>query len=283
MTGYTRKDRLSFEAKKNYPLRKAPNSSHKTIAPHAYTAASEAADAILAPILTPASLPARTQLITQHQRCQEIFAGNREAMLGSLSPERAKAIVEASSKLGRVWLTTIPFQPSLRLTDFEVAAALQLRTLTGESEARCTSCGEGNFFGHPEVCLQRILWRVARHEGAKRIIGQALASTPGTRVRLEPLGHQTSRRNDIQTITLLGSQATGLANAEYDLTVVSLTSKDARATCLPSQDTDPSRLVNKYLDSVAEHKVRHRPHSNLPFHPIVFSLGGMMNGSTTKL
>jgi hypothetical protein len=137
--------------------------------------------------------------------------------------------------------------------------------------------------GTPEVCLQRKFWPVARHEGAKRIIGQALASTPGTRVRLEPLGHQTSRRNDIQTITLLGSQATGLANAEYDLTVISLSSKDARATFLPNQDSDPSRLVNKYLDSVADHKVRHRPSSNLPFHPIVFSLGGIMNGSTTKV
>jgi hypothetical protein len=123
---------------------------------------------------------------------------------------------------------------------------------------------------------------VARHERAKRIIGRALASTPSTRVRLEPLGHQTSRRNDIQVITLLGSQATGLANSEYDLTVVSLASKDARATNLPNQDTDPSRLANKYLDSVADHKVRHRPSSNLPFHPIVLSLGGMMNGSPAR-
>jgi hypothetical protein len=173
--------------------------------------------------------------------------------------------------MGRVWLTTISFQPSLRLTDFEVAAALQLRTLAGEREAHCASCGEANFFGHPEVCLQRKPWRVARHEGAKGIIGQALDSTPGTQVRLEPLGNQTSRRNDIQVITLLGSQATGLANAEYDLTVVSLANKHARSTSLPNQDTDPSRLVNKYLDSVADHKVRHRPSSNLPFHPIVFS------------
>jgi hypothetical protein len=29
--------------------------------------------------------------------------------------------------------------------------------------------------------------------------------------------------------------------------------------------------------------LRHRPRSNLPFHPIVFSQGGMMNGSTTKV
>ncbi|GFZ50356.1 hypothetical protein JCM24511_08113 [Saitozyma sp. JCM 24511] len=148
--------------------------------------------------------------------------------------EQAKAVVEASSKLGRVWLTTIPFQPSLRLTDFEIAAALQLRTLAGGQAAYSTNCGEANFFGHPEVCLQRKPWRVARHEGPKRIIGQALDSTPGTRVRLEPLGH-TSRRNDIQVITLLGSQTTGLANAEYDFTVVSLASKDSRATSLPEQ------------------------------------------------
>jgi hypothetical protein len=38
----------------------------------------------------------------------------------------------------QVWLTTILFQPSLRLTDFEVAAALQLRALAGEWEAYCS-------------------------------------------------------------------------------------------------------------------------------------------------
>ncbi|RSH80170.1 hypothetical protein EHS25_007275 [Saitozyma podzolica] len=85
--------------------------------------------------------------------------------------------------------------------------------------------------------------------------------------RLEPLGHQTSRRTDIQTITLLGSHRTGLANAEYDITV----------------GTDPSRLINRFLDFVADHKVRHRPTSSLPFHPIVLSLGGIMNGSTTEV
>jgi hypothetical protein len=42
-------------------------------------------------------------------------------------------------------------------------------------------------------------------------------------------------------------------------------------------------LVNKYLDSVGDHKTRPRSSSNLPFHPLVFSFGGMMNGSTTKV
>ncbi|RSH95842.1 hypothetical protein EHS25_000935 [Saitozyma podzolica] len=38
---------------------------------------------------------------------------------------------------------------SLRLTDFEGGAALQLRILAGERKAHCTNCGEANFFGHP--------------------------------------------------------------------------------------------------------------------------------------
>jgi hypothetical protein len=49
-----------------------------------------------------------------------------------------------------------------------------------------------------------------------------------------------------------GSPGSGLANVEYDLTVVSLAGKDARNTTLPEQDNDPCRLVNKYLDSVAD-------------------------------
>jgi hypothetical protein len=86
-------------------------------------------------------------------------------------------------------------------------------------EAHCTKCGGANFFRQPEVCLQRKLWHVAQHNGAKH----------------EPLGHQISRRNHIQVFSLLGSQATGLANAEYDLTVVPLANKDARATKLRNQ------------------------------------------------
>ncbi|GFZ48414.1 hypothetical protein JCM24511_06162 [Saitozyma sp. JCM 24511] len=81
---------------------------------------------------------------------------------------------------------------------------------------------------------------------------------------------------------MLVSQAAGLVSAEYDLAVVSVAYKDSRTTSFPEQD-NPSPLVNKYLDSVADHKVRHCPSSNLPVHPVVFSLGGMMNGSTTKV
>jgi hypothetical protein len=40
---------------------------------------------------------------------------------------------------------------------------------------------------------------------------------------------------------------------------------------LPEQDNNSSRLVHTPLDSVADHKIRHRPSSNHPFNPLVFS------------
>ncbi|RSH92537.1 Alternative oxidase, mitochondrial precursor [Saitozyma podzolica] len=51
----------------------------------------------------------------------------------------------------------------------------------------------------------------------------------------------------------------------------------------PEQDNNSSRLPNKYLGSVADHKAHHRPTSNLPFHPMVLSLGGLRNVSTTMV
>ncbi|RSH83604.1 hypothetical protein EHS25_005508 [Saitozyma podzolica] len=98
-----------------------------------------------------------------------------------------------------------------------------------------------------------------RHEGAKLIIEQALSSTPGTRV-----------------LTLLGSQATGLANTEYDLTVVYLASKDARSTRVIHAGQQVSRLCRRPQGPPP-------PNQQSPVPPIVFSLGGMRNGSTTKI
>ncbi|RSH95836.1 hypothetical protein EHS25_000929 [Saitozyma podzolica] len=66
-------------------------------------------------------------------------------------------------------------------------------------------------------------------------------------------------------------------------TVAKLINLPHQHALLVLRDTDPSRLANKHLAPFADHKVRHRPTSNLPFHPIVLSLGGMMNGSTTKV
>jgi hypothetical protein len=140
---------------------------------------------------------------------------------------------------------------------------------------------------HEVLCSHWVFcshWALSSHQLHLRQAYLTLVRNPerdrGVRkARLEPLDHQNSRRNDTQVITLLGSQATGL----YDHTVVSSSSKDVRSTALSDNDNNPSRLINKYLDMFTDHKIRHRPGSSLPFHPLLFSLGGMMNGDTTKV
>ncbi|RSH83008.1 hypothetical protein EHS25_005718 [Saitozyma podzolica] len=53
-----------------------------------------------APIPTLEALPSSTQLTTQGHGRREILAGNKEALAGSLPHEQAKAVIEASPKLG---------------------------------------------------------------------------------------------------------------------------------------------------------------------------------------
>jgi hypothetical protein len=123
---------------------------------------------------------------------------------------------------------------------------LQLRTLAGEREAYCTNCGEANSLGTPRSAFRKKPWRVAGHEGAKRNIGQAFASTPGTQVRLEAPGYQTpdwsTQRNPGHHIAWVPDH--GLANSENDPTVVSLASKDSRITSLAEEDNNPCRQIN---------------------------------------
>jgi hypothetical protein len=150
-------------------------------------------------------------------------------------------------------------------------------------EAHCTKCGGANFFRQPEVCLQRKLWHVAQHNGAKHIIGTGPRLPPR-----HPSQTRTPRPPNQQTQPhpgILSAWVSGHGFGQCRVRPHSRPPGKQGRPChkAPESDTDPSRLVNKYLDSVADHKVCHRPTSNLPFHPIVLSLGGMMNGSTTKV
>jgi hypothetical protein len=65
---------------------------------------------------------ANQTVLSQRERCQEEFLATRDSLLESLDPQSAKSVVEASSLLGRKWLSVIPFSPALRLTDLEVSA-----------------------------------------------------------------------------------------------------------------------------------------------------------------
>jgi hypothetical protein len=265
--------------------------SYMTCAPLAYAAASETSDKLLESLLGPApSPPTLTDLedpesiAPQRVRCGKAFEEQQEALFRTLDSHQIKTVLESASGLGRKWLSVIPFHQGLRLTDFEISAALHHRTLHPGS-AVCTMCGILNSAGHAEVCTKGTKWTIARHEQVKYAIKRALETAEGVQVRVEPFIADTNRRNDLR---VTGSEASGLSNHEYDVTVVSLACRDAVATNLPPQiqPTKPAELghalIKKFLDSKAADKRKRLPENNVPFTPLVFTVGGMMDDDTGK-
>jgi len=67
---------------------------------------------------------------SQHKRCKQLWDDQQNDFLTTLDDPERKYMAESSSTLGRKWLDTIPYYPSLRLTDFEVSTAIHYRTLS---------------------------------------------------------------------------------------------------------------------------------------------------------
>ncbi|RSH83679.1 hypothetical protein EHS25_005583 [Saitozyma podzolica] len=87
-------------------------------------------------------------------------------------------------------------------------------------------------------------------------------------------------QNDIRST---GSASSGLGSEDLDITIVSLVSQASHTTTLPLFTTEDNsaaerttKLVQKYLNTVAREKRRRHPPSDQPFRRFVISLGGMM-------
>ena len=266
--------------------------SHEQCAPLAFAAAAETSDHLLEQLLGPPPSPPKLtdsdnpdSIAPQKARCAELFKTKRNTLLTTLDAQQSKTIIESASGLGRKWLSIIPYYQGLRITDFEVSAGLHLRTLHPGSATVCSLCSAENLAGHAEVCVGRKRWITARHEQVKRAIASCLNRIQGVRVEVEPSIGATNRRNDIR---VTGSNDSGLANHEYDVTIVSLFTRDSNETrLLPSlQPTSPAEkshaLITKFLNAVAAKKVNRLPANSVPFSPLVFTVGGMMEAATTK-
>lgn len=103
---------------------------------------------------------------------------------------------------------------------------------------------------------------------------------------VEPLIGGTARRNDIR---VTGNPASGVSRHEYDVTVVSLSTRDSVNTRIPPNllPEDPAErcysLITKFLDSKADDKIRRLPRNGIPFTPLVFTVGGMMDKGTVEV
>lgn len=268
--------------------------SYETCAPLAHSAARDVADLLLEPLLGSGEVSDElsnpydlTSIIPQRERCDKVFEATRKALFSNLSDQQIKTILESSTGLGKKWLSIVPFHASLRLSDFEVSAGLHIKTLLPAPGGVCRHCGIRTLeVGHAEVCVHRQKWNTARHEQVKRAIASALSKIPGVAVVVEPLIGGTVRRNDIR---VTGNPTSGVARHEYDITVVSLSTRDSVETRIPpnlAPDEPTERcysLIAKFLDSKANDKIRRLPRNGIPFTPLVFTVGGMMDKGTVEV
>jgi len=199
--------------------------NHQDISPHA-RAASQAASIVLVSSIFGLDNPqAQDNPQSQRERCQTMWDDQRDSLLAKFDEKGRKAVVEAASPLGRLWLSVIPFFQPLRLSDYEISTGLHSRTLQHGSRMVCNFCGDPNELGHDEVCGERNRWTVKRHDAVKRALGGALASVDSTEVTMEPGTEEGRRRNDLQVRGRAMCRP-----VDYDIKIYSLLDRDAHKT-----------------------------------------------------
>ena len=262
-------------------------------APLAYAAASEASDRILhhIPMIQASQDDSQAQgtgpVRSQRDRCQDQFGTRHRSLITGCTPQERLLITEASSYLGRRWMSIIPFNNSLRLSDFEISSALHLRTLLPAHATHCHHCGLPNEPAHHEACIHRPKWTLARHEQVKYAIADGLKACPSLgQLTIEPYVPGTELRTDIK---LSGSREAGTSAQEFDITIVSLgSSLLQRASDRAQQDEELICHSNKVLQdrlkrAATAKKTKYSAVASSRFRPLVFSSGGAMEGECRKV
>ena len=263
--------------------------SHRECAPHAYKAASESADAVLAPLFGDLrGDQTEDSFRSQGERCVEALTARREELLASLGDKERKTLVESGTVLGRRWLSAIPWNASQTLSDFEISSALHYRLLT-PSSSPCGFCGSVATFGHDEVCSARLKFTYLRHNAIVHSLEEALKTVSGTRVEVEPASiGQTMERNDLR---IWGSIELGSRTTEHDVKVYSLLGDKAHSSrgrvALTVNSTTPEfdRVLSqsiRYLTRIAKEARNKAPEGIGEFGALVFSTGGLVDEATQR-
>jgi hypothetical protein len=262
--------------------------SHAEISPHARAASDEAADRFLSSIL---GLPSddTIPLTSQSSRVSQVLVTRHLSLLSSLTPHQQASLQENASLLGRLALDALPTSKAFSLTNREVSAALHHHTLCPSAEEVCR-CGDPNVFGHAEICPSFNPWTTARHEIVKRQMISHISSNPSLSVKAEP--RVVNAPNNLRTDFRVTSES---GVSEYDLTIISLATQDAMAAdkktrrnlSLSIPSISPLALskasIQSSLQAAVQKKVtKYERFLTVPFHPIVISLGGMLEDKAVK-
>ena len=262
--------------------------SHADCAPHAWQAAQDESDRILVPLVGQMGSRERREgspeeeRRSQADRCREMWIEQRDRILEKMEDKERKLLMEAASTMGRKWLSVIPYNHPLRLSDYDIATGLAYQLQVRAKEGHCGWCGDKAELGHDEICLNRPRATIGRHDAIVRVIGRHLASNHSTTVDIEPHTQEGQRRNDIQWT---GSPSHGRSTIHFDVKIVSLLgAKSHSTTTKPPTGTQLIDHANKqcikHLDTYARRATSARPLSTANFKPLVFSTGGLMAKET---
>jgi len=262
--------------------------SHADCSIHAKAAAQDDSDAVLGPLLGESGRGERQdgspepEKLSQASRCSQMWKEQRDNLLKDMDDKARKLLTEAASPIGRKWISIIPYNPTLRLSDYDVATGLAYRLQSPPETGHCLWCGDKAELGHDELCLTRPRGTIGRHDAIVRTIGRYLASDHSTQVEIEPHTQEGRRRNDIQW---KGAPSHGRATVHFDVKVVSLLgAKSHKTTTRAPAETElvahATKQCIKHLDSVGRHATSVRPLSTASFKPLVFSTGGLMSKET---
>ncbi|GFZ50366.1 hypothetical protein JCM24511_08123, partial [Saitozyma sp. JCM 24511] len=232
--------------------------SFKTCTPLAFAAASKASDTLLAPLLDQDTDTTNQTVLLKRERCQDAFLATRDSLLQFLDPHSAKSVIEASSLLGRKWLSRSGSMISTyQQLDTRGLCFQGLRLIVGT--AGCKTSWDTTRYALGEPLGQ---WQGTSRPNA---VGTAVGTVEGVQVHLEPLINRTQRRKDIR---ITGSASSGLSSEDIDITIIPLASQDSQSATLPlaTNEDDPvaertANLIEKHLNAVArDYHVTESPH-----------------------
>ncbi|GFZ46026.1 hypothetical protein JCM24511_03760 [Saitozyma sp. JCM 24511] len=227
--------------------------SCKTCAPLSFAAASEASDTLRAPLPDQDTGTTYQTVLSQRERCQEAFLATRDSLLESLDPHAAKSVIEASSLLGRKWLSCSGSAISRYRRLYMHGLFYQGLQLTAGTVG-CKTSWDTTRYASGEPLGP---WRGQ----AKRTNGTALATVEGVQVHLEHSITSTQRRNDIR---ITGSAVSGPSREDIDITIVSLASQDSQITTLPLATTEDDSAAERTAKLVAKPERRGKGETTPP-------------------
>lgn len=264
--------------------------SFADISEHAAAASAEAAQQVLSGLIPTVAPP--PSLTTQRRRCEIMHEGQYEDLISGLHHAERMTVIENGSAWGRRWLSVIPSNYFLWMSDTEVAMALQSRTLVPPQIGACQLCGRPNpAIDHAESCAGTQRYRVGRHEAVKYALARALRVIPETRVDVEPVvihsdGLRGSVYNDVR---FSGSMSANLPPMEFDVKVTGVMTDafDLPMSKQPTTNIAPAteRHLHTCLAALAQRTIDNLPPSaelaaGATFHPFVLSAGGVMEKGT---